>query len=48
VLCDFCFAEKRDGNPPIFSGVRLQNYAAIFSFIAGVMPPIAILGLSLL
>jgi hypothetical protein len=27
------------GNPPIFSGCIRRTYAAIFSFIAGVMPP---------
>lgn len=37
-----------DGNPPIFNGARMQNYAASFSFIAGVMPPMAMLGRSLL
>ena len=36
------------GNARIFNGVRLQNYAAISSFIAGVIPPMAMLGRSLL
>ena len=36
------------GNPPVFNGVRWKNYAAIFSFIAGVTPPMAKLGQSLL
>ena len=39
---------KAKSNPPIFEGLVQQNYAAVFSFIAGVMPPIAMLGRSLL
>jgi N6-adenosine-specific RNA methylase IME4 len=36
------------GNPPVFTGLCGRIYAAIFSFCAGVMPPIPILGRSLL
>ncbi|MEQ8077741.1 hypothetical protein ABQ047_23630, partial [Xanthomonas hortorum pv. hederae] len=34
------------GNPPAFSGLQKWSYAAIASFIAGVMPPSAMLGRS--
>ncbi|WP_172822819.1 hypothetical protein [Paramagnetospirillum marisnigri] len=37
------------GNPPrFFRGFEHRTHAASFSFWAGVMPPMAILGLSLL
>ena len=35
-----------EGNPPAFSGCQKWSYAAIASFIAGVMPPSAMLGRS--
>lgn len=34
------------GNPPDFSGRQKWSYAAIANFIAGVMPPSAMLGRS--
>jgi DNA-binding transcriptional MerR regulator len=34
--------------PPFLTGLRSRNHAAIFSFCAGVMPPMPILGRSLL
>jgi hypothetical protein len=36
------------GNPPVFNGLVSRIHAAIFSFCAGVMPPMPILGRSLL
>jgi|GEM_PF-1139233 len=38
----------RDGNPPILTGCIRRTYAAIFNFLAGVMPPMPMLGRSLL
>ncbi|KGE52195.1 hypothetical protein GW15_0209615 [Xanthomonas axonopodis pv. vasculorum] len=35
-----------NGNPPAFSGLQKWSYAAIASFIAGVMPPSAMFGRS--
>jgi hypothetical protein len=34
--------------PPFLMGLSRRIYAAVFSFMAGVMPPIAMLGRSLL
>jgi hypothetical protein len=34
--------------PPFLMGVSRRIHAAVFSFIAGVMPPMAMLGRSLL
>ena len=34
--------------PPFLMGFSRRIYAAVFSFMAGVMPPIAMLGRSLL
>jgi len=36
------------GNPPILMGSSRRIQAAVFSFIAGVMPPMPMLGRSLL
>ena len=40
--------KKRTVIPPNLKGLSRRTYAAVLSFIAGVMPPMAILGLSLL
>ena len=42
----FCKSTKPAGNPPAFSEQQKWSYAAIASFIAGVMPPSAMLGRS--
>lgn len=41
-------ATHSNGNPPFSTGLRSRIHAAIFSFCAGVMPPMPILGRSLL
>ena len=42
------FISLRKGNPPFITGLCSRIHAAIFSFCAGVIPPISILGRSLL